>query len=196
MHPRRRRNAAPQPASRWMKTIITASKACSPNGRMRPPAPWNSAAARPPKPAAASKSYRVLLPSGGDAMAQLGELSDKGFGGTSDQGEISVGVVGSKSAAQVLVSRLATAGFSGAYVAEQQESAKGTCRQQLGRVADAGVVYVGGRQSRQRHSSRGGRLWQAEPHRVQIIGARNSCNPGCRLRFSAGCSKRVMVISV
>ena len=95
-------------------------------------AQWPHAATRtveqrrsaPAKPAAASKSYRVLLPSGGDAMAQLGELSDKGFGGTLHQGEISVGVVGSKSAAQVLVSRLATAGFSGAYVAEQQESAK------------------------------------------------------------------------
>ncbi|MDO5638684.1 MAG: hypothetical protein Q4G28_02345 [Neisseria sp.] len=74
------------------------------------------------KAAAPAKSYRVLLPSGGDAIAQLDNLAAQGFTGSLHNGEISVGVVRSKSAAQVLMSRLAGAGFGGARVSEQEES--------------------------------------------------------------------------
>lgn len=91
---------------------------------------WPHAASRtvekrntPAKKAAAapSKIYRVLLPSGGNAMAQMNNLAEKGFTGSIYNGEISVGVVRSKSAAQVLMSRLAGAGFGGAHVDEQQD---------------------------------------------------------------------------
>ncbi len=75
-----------------------------------------------PKAAEPAKSYRVLLPSGGDAIAQMDSLAAKGFTGSLHDGEISVGVVRSKSAAQVLMSRLAGAGFGGARVSEQQEA--------------------------------------------------------------------------
>ena len=78
--------------------------------------PEDEAAAEP------AKSYRVLLPSGGDAIAQMDSLAAKGFTGSLHDGEISVGVVRSKSAAQVLMSRLAGAGFGGAWVSEQQEA--------------------------------------------------------------------------
>ena len=73
------------------------------------------------KAAESHKSYRVLLPSGGDAIAQMDNLAAKGFTGSLYNGEISVGVVRSKSAAQVLMSRLAGAGFGGARVSEQEE---------------------------------------------------------------------------
>lgn len=69
----------------------------------------------------AQKTYRVLLPSGGDAVAQLNKLSDKGFSATIYEGDISVGITRSKSAAQVLISRLATAGFGGARIQEQED---------------------------------------------------------------------------
>ncbi|MDO1509983.1 MULTISPECIES: cell division protein [unclassified Neisseria] len=69
----------------------------------------------------AQKTYRVLLSSGGDAVAQLNNLSDKGFSATIYEGDISVGVTRSKSAAQVLISRLATAGFGGARIQEQED---------------------------------------------------------------------------
>lgn len=69
---------------------------------------------------AAKKSYRVVLPTRGDALAELDRLAGKGFTASLYQGDISAGVVGSKSAAQILISRLTGAGFGGARVVEQQ----------------------------------------------------------------------------
>ncbi|UOO82329.1 hypothetical protein LVJ83_02315 [Uruburuella testudinis] len=75
------------------------------------------------KAAAPQKNYRVLLPGSGDVMAQMDSLAAKGFTASLYNGEVSVGVVRSKSAAQVLMSRLAGAGFGGAHVREQEERA-------------------------------------------------------------------------
>ncbi|PSJ81363.1 cell division protein [Neisseria iguanae] len=70
---------------------------------------------------AVNKTFRVLLPSGGDAMAQLEALNNKGFTGVVYNGEISMGVTRSRSAAQILISRLSGAGFGGARILEQEE---------------------------------------------------------------------------
>lgn len=68
-----------------------------------------------------SKTFRVLLPSDGNAMAQLENLNSKGFTGVVYNGEISMGVTRSRSSAQILISRLAGAGFGGARILEQEE---------------------------------------------------------------------------
>lgn len=70
---------------------------------------------------AVNKTFRVLLPSDGDAMTQLENLNSKGFTGVVYNGEISVGVARSRSSAQILISRLAGAGFGGARILEQEE---------------------------------------------------------------------------
>lgn len=67
------------------------------------------------------KTYRVLVSADGDAAAMLDSLAAKGFSGSIYEGSISVGVTGSRSAAQVLISRLATAGFGGTRIHEQEE---------------------------------------------------------------------------
>lgn len=67
------------------------------------------------------KTYRVLVSADGDAAAMLDSLAAKGFSGSIYEGSISVGVAGSRSAAQVLISRLATAGFGGTRIHEQEE---------------------------------------------------------------------------
>lgn len=67
------------------------------------------------------KTYRVLVSADGDAAAMLESLAAKGFSGSIYEGSISVGVTGSRSAAQVLISRLATAGFGGTRIHEQEE---------------------------------------------------------------------------
>ncbi|WP_416191879.1 cell division protein [Neisseria sp. CCUG12390] len=71
---------------------------------------------------AAGKTFRVLLPTDGDVMAQLETLGSKGFNGAVYNGEISMGVTRSRSSAQILISRLAGAGFGGARILEQEEN--------------------------------------------------------------------------
>ena len=68
-----------------------------------------------------SKNYRVLIPTGGDAVAQLENLNAKGFNGTLHNGEISVGVTHSRSAAQIIISRLSSANIGGARIVEDEE---------------------------------------------------------------------------
>lgn len=70
---------------------------------------------------AVSKTFRVLIPTEGDALEKLGELSSKGFTGVIYNGEISLGVTRSRSSAQILISRLSGAGFGGARILEQEE---------------------------------------------------------------------------
>ncbi|WP_373707136.1 cell division protein [Neisseria dentiae] len=72
------------------------------------------------------KTYRVLVSADGDAAAMLDSLAAKGFSGSIYEGSISVGVTGSRSAAQVLISRLATAGFGGTRIHEQEERSAST----------------------------------------------------------------------
>ncbi len=67
------------------------------------------------------KTYRVLVSADGDAAAMLDSLAAKGFSGSIHEGSISVGVTRSRSAAQVLISRLATAGFGGTSIREQED---------------------------------------------------------------------------
>ncbi|MDO4906367.1 cell division protein [Neisseria sp.] len=67
------------------------------------------------------KTYRVLVSADGDAAAMIDSLAAKGFSGSIHEGSISVGVARSRSAAQVLISRLATAGFGGTRIQEQEE---------------------------------------------------------------------------
>ena len=71
------------------------------------------------KAAQTEKTYRVLVSAGDDAVAQLDHLAAKGFSGSLYEGDISVGVTRSRSAAQVLISRLSTAGFGGTRILEQ-----------------------------------------------------------------------------
>ena len=68
-----------------------------------------------------SKNYRVLISTGGDAVAQLENLNAKGFSGTLHNGEISVGVTHSRSAAQIIISRLSSANIGGARIVEDEE---------------------------------------------------------------------------
>ncbi|MBF0804009.1 MULTISPECIES: cell division protein [unclassified Neisseria] len=67
------------------------------------------------------KTYRVLISADGDAAAMLDSLAAKGFSGSIYEGGISVGVTHSRSAAQVLISRLASAGFGGTRIHEQED---------------------------------------------------------------------------
>lgn len=69
-----------------------------------------------------AKSFRVLLPTDGDAMARLDDLARKGFNGVLYNGELSMGVARSHSSAQILISRLAAAGFGGARVSVQDDA--------------------------------------------------------------------------
>ena len=63
----------------------------------------------------AAKTFRVVLPADSEAMNRLEALGNKGFNGTLYNGEISLGVMKSRSSAQVLISRLSAAGFGGAH---------------------------------------------------------------------------------
>ncbi|EGV34913.1 hypothetical protein [Neisseria weaveri] len=87
------------------------------------------------------KHYRVVLPSNGDAIAQMDSLAAKGFTGSLYQGQISAGIVKSRSAAQVLVSRLAASGFGGASVVEQEERSRISEENELS-VAKMKVVFL------------------------------------------------------
>lgn len=69
----------------------------------------------------AQKTYRVLVAADGDTAAMLDSLAAKGFSGSIHEGSISVGVTRSRSAAQVLISRLATAGFGGTRINEEED---------------------------------------------------------------------------
>ncbi|WP_373741380.1 cell division protein [Neisseria sp.] len=70
----------------------------------------------------AVRTYRVLVPGGGDIDARLESLNAKGFGGSAHNGEISIAVTRSRSSAQVLISRLRASGFGGAHIMEQMDS--------------------------------------------------------------------------
>lgn len=63
-------------------------------------------------------SFGVWLPVEGDAVALMDALNRKGFTATANNGRIYVGSTPSRSSAQVLVSRLAGAGFPGADISE------------------------------------------------------------------------------
>lgn len=88
-----------------------------------PHAATRSVEKRTPKKSAQkpSKNYRVLISTGGDAVAQLENLNAKGFSGTLHNGEISVGVTHSRSAAQIIISRLSSANIGGARIIEDEE---------------------------------------------------------------------------
>ena len=68
-----------------------------------------------------SKTFRVVLPADGDTSAQLDALGSRGFSGSIHNGEISIDVTRSRSSAQVLISRLSSAGFGGARIVEQED---------------------------------------------------------------------------
>ena len=88
-----------------------------------PHAATRSVEKRTPKKSAQkpAKNYRVLISTGGDAVAQLENLNAKGFSGTLHNGEISVGVTHSRSAAQIIISRLSSANIGGARIVEDEE---------------------------------------------------------------------------
>ncbi|MDO5070759.1 hypothetical protein [Neisseria zoodegmatis] len=88
------------------------------------------------------KTYRVLVSADGDAIEQLDRLAAKGFSGSLHEGDISVGVVSSRSAAQVLISRLATAGFGGTRIQEQGGRDNGINDRSLS-VAKMHVTFFG-----------------------------------------------------
>lgn len=67
----------------------------------------------------AGKTYRVVLPVSADAENQAAELSAKGFNPIPFDGALSLGVGSSRENAQALQSRLAGAGFGGAYIVER-----------------------------------------------------------------------------
>lgn len=68
-----------------------------------------------------SKTFRVLIPTDGDAVGQLENLAAKGFNGSIYDGQISVAVTRSRSAAQIQISRLSAAGFGGGHIVEQED---------------------------------------------------------------------------
>lgn len=68
-----------------------------------------------------SKTFRVVLPADSDTSAQLDALGSRGFSGSIHNGEISIDVTRSRSSAQVLISRLSSAGFGGARIVEQED---------------------------------------------------------------------------
>lgn len=63
-------------------------------------------------------SFSVWLPAEGDGTALIDALNRKGFTATANNGRVFVGNTPSRSSAQVLVSRLAGAGFPGADISE------------------------------------------------------------------------------
>ncbi|ROV56743.1 cell division protein [Neisseria chenwenguii] len=81
-----------------------------------------------------AKTFRVMLPSDDDAIAKLASLNDKGFSASIYEGGISVGVVRSRSFAQVLISRLSGAGFGGARIVEQEEKGASDSGQSVSRM--------------------------------------------------------------
>lgn len=68
-----------------------------------------------------NKTFRVLIPTDGDAVGQLENLAAKGFNGSIYDGQISVTVTRSRSAAQIQISRLSAAGFGGGHIVEQED---------------------------------------------------------------------------
>ena len=88
----------------------------------------------------AAKTFRVLLPADSEAMNRLEALGNKGFNGTLHNGEISLGVMKSRSSAQVLISRLSAAGFGGARIVEQDD--KGNAADSTLSVSRMTVIFM------------------------------------------------------
>ena len=88
----------------------------------------------------AAKTFRVLLPADSEAMNRLEALGNKGFNGTLYNGEISLGVMKSRSSAQVLISRLSAAGFGGARIVEQDD--KGNAADSTLSVSRMTVIFM------------------------------------------------------
>lgn len=77
-----------------------------------------------PKAQTVHKTYRVVLPQTGSFEEQTAELSAKGFSGMMFNGELSMGVSGSRKSAQNLLSRLNNAGFGGGRIVEHTDEAE------------------------------------------------------------------------
>lgn len=88
----------------------------------------------------AAKTFRVLLPADSEAMNRLEALGNKGFNGTLYNGEISLGVMKSRSSAQVLISRLSAAGFGGARIVEQDD--KGNASNSTLSVSRMTIIFM------------------------------------------------------
>ena len=88
----------------------------------------------------AAKTFRVLLPADSEAMNRLEALGNKGFNGTLHNGEISLGVMKSRSSAQVLISRLSAAGVGGARIVEQDD--KGNAADSTLSVSRMTVIFM------------------------------------------------------
>lgn len=88
----------------------------------------------------AAKTFRVLLPADSEAMNRLEALGNKGFNGTLYNGEISLGVMKSRSSAQVLISRLSAAGFGGARIVEQDD--KGNAADSTLSVSRMTIIFM------------------------------------------------------
>ena len=88
----------------------------------------------------AAKTFRVVLPADSEAMNRLEALGNKGFNGTLYNGEISLGVMKSRSSAQVLISRLSAAGFGGARIVEQDD--KGNAADSTLSVSRMTVIFM------------------------------------------------------
>ena len=88
----------------------------------------------------ATKTFRVVLPADSEAMNRLEALGNKGFNGTLHNGEISLGVMKSRSSAQVLISRLSAAGFGGARIVEQDD--KGNTADSTLSVSRMTVIFM------------------------------------------------------
>ena len=81
-----------------------------------------------------------MLPADSEAMNRLEALGNKGFNGTLYNGEISLGVMKSRSSAQVLISRLSAAGFGGARIVEQDD--KGNAADSTLSVSRMTVIFM------------------------------------------------------
>jgi len=81
-----------------------------------------------------------VLPADSEAMNRLEALGNKGFNGTLHNGEISLGVMKSRSSAQVLISRLSAAGFGGARMLEQDD--KGNAADSTLSVSRMTVIFM------------------------------------------------------
>ncbi|MFC2540152.1 cell division protein [Neisseria sicca] len=106
---------------------------------------WPHAASRTVEKRGASKdhvakTFRVVLPADSEAMNRLEALGNKGFNGTLYNGEISLGVMKSRSSAQVLISRLSAAGFGGARIVEQDD--KGNAADSTLSVSRMTVIFM------------------------------------------------------
>lgn len=88
----------------------------------------------------AAKTFRVVLPADSEAMNRLEALGNKGFNGTLHNGEISLGVMKSRSSAQVLISRLSAAGFGGARIVEQDD--KGNAADSTLSVSRMTIIFM------------------------------------------------------